>query len=447
MLASRRNIQIAVAVALFAAGLLAGIFIGRAIPSSSRTERDRGIAAAKAGHADELERRQAGAARAEEGVAKIALGNITTIPFQELYSVLSSRPAAELAELVRQLDELPPSHENGVKVATFFKAWAHFDAKGALAAAGSFKTPQRRQSGIAAVLDGADSAAGETLAKAIKDLPADSLSPNSRRMFIGRAATKWSEIDAPAAAAFFDTLPAAAGRDMFGGTRTIAENWAASDPQAALAWAQKHDGEGDMSLATGGAIAGWWQKDPRAAEEYVAANASTSKGRQNVSILASRMLNADPKHAVDWVTHLPDGEARSSTESIMAQQWSMSDPKAAGEWAITLPQGERQRALETAVTGWARNDPNAAAQWIGTLSGPQRDEALGAYSQGAAIKDPAGALNWAASIADPALRDRSTERVVRVWMRSNPNEASAWVQQSAFSDDQKKRLLEATPRR
>ena len=42
---------------------------------------------------------------------KILLGDITAVPFQELYEMLSHRTPSEIAQLAQQLDRLPRSKE------------------------------------------------------------------------------------------------------------------------------------------------------------------------------------------------------------------------------------------------------------------------------------------------------------------------------------------------
>ena len=45
---------------------------------------------------------------AAEEASRIILGDVTRVPFQELYSVLSVRSPEELAKIAQQLNALPP---------------------------------------------------------------------------------------------------------------------------------------------------------------------------------------------------------------------------------------------------------------------------------------------------------------------------------------------------
>ncbi len=432
------------AASIFAAGLLVGIIVGRALPSSRAFEReaDREGASVKTAPG----RTDSAADGKREDAAKLVLGNIMTVPFQELYNVLASRPESELQDLARQLNEQPISRENSQRITTFFKAWSHLDPVAALAAATRFSTAERRGTAISAVLEGADSTAAEALAKTIVALPVDAVPPHTQRNFVGVATTKWSELDPAAAAAFMDTVPAPPG-SMFPDSHQIAMNWAAVDPQAALAWAQQHDLNSTFQthFATSGAINGWWQKEPGAAEAYVASHMSTLEDRQIASTLVSQIFNSDPKRAVDFVNQLPDVEARRQADSMIAIQLGWTDPKGAAVWASNLPDDVRAIALNSSVEHWAQSDAAAAGQWLNSLNGTTRDQAVSGYSSAVSRTDPANALGWAATISDARVRENSLDRIARSWMSRSPTEAKVWVQGSALSDEQKKRLIASVP--
>lgn len=434
------NVPWIAVASVFGAGLLIGGVVGKGFSAAARPGGDENSesARAKIGQA----RAETDTASRKDEAAKLVLGNIMTVPFQELYGVLASRPPAELTELAQQLKALPPGHDRDQKIVTFFKAWAHLDAKGAMAAAASFENPSSRDKAISAVIEGADPASAAYLANAIAALPLEALAGRRQRGLIGMAATKWSELDPAAAAKFVDTFPATPG-DYFADVHTIAANWAAADPQAALAWAQQRDGTNSFPthFATSGAISGWWQKDAGAAEAYVASHLSTLSDRQMASSLASQMFNSDPRHAMEWVNGLPDVQARQQADSTIAIQIGWSDPKGAAVWASNLPDDVRGLALNSSVEHWAQGEPAAAAQWLNSLNGTSRDQAVSGYSSAISRTDPANALGWAVTITDPAMRNNSVDRIARTWIYRNPTEAKAWLQGSALSDEQKKRLF------
>lgn len=290
---------------IFAIGLVVGFGV------ASLRSRTHGASASTIAKSEEIPARNAASTEQKrEEMNRVILGNITTVPFQELYSVLASRTSEELAQAAQQLKELPAGRETNRKIGAFFKVWAHLDSRAAYASATAFKGIEEKGAAISAVVEGADPAAAEFIARAIDELSGNDLPPDRKRGLLGRAATKWSEVDPPAAIKFLEASPLGAGK-YFADWHTMAANWGASDPPAALAWAQQRDGGGQPThFATSGAISGWWQKDARSAEAYVASHLDTLSDWQLASTLASQMYNADPQHAIDWVNQLPNVEAR-----------------------------------------------------------------------------------------------------------------------------------------
>jgi hypothetical protein len=384
------------------------------------------------------------AQKSRENAEKILLGNIVTVPFQELYGLLSSQSREEVMRLAEQLKELPQGRETTARIAVFFKAWAHLDAKAAFTAAASFKTTEAKAAAIGAVIDGADSIAAGSLAQSLAALSADALQSGQRTSFLVKTLSKWSQVDPVAAAKFLDASPET-GRGLMGARMSIAENWAALDPQAALAWAQTPSSEPSARFAVSGAIMGWWRADPSAAEAYVNSHLDTL-GPETVSALTRQIFAQDPQRAKEWANQLSTVEARRAATSFIAMQMAMSDPKGASEWVGTLPEEVRDIALHGVVNSWARRDPDAVVGWINTLNGTMRDQAVSAYSSALTMRNPAEALNWATGISDGKLRDNSVQRIVTMWLNRSPREATTWIQKSTLPDAEKARLL-ALPHR
>ena len=431
-------------VAIFVAGIVLGVLMTVAVLSISRNEKSSSSTSSPDVVVAPQTRSTSSAQKLSGEENKIVLGNITTVPFQELYGVLSSRSREEVAQMAEQLKELPAGRDTNMKINVFFKAWAHLDAKAAFNAAVAFKTADARGAAIGAVIESADPTVASSLAQSVIALAPDAFPSGQRAGFLGLALSKWSQIDPVGAAKFLD---ASAGKDraLTGARITIAENWAASDPPAALAWAQVQNDEQSARVAVSGAISGWWRTDPRAAEAYVASHLDTL-GIEAVMTVTRQIFGQDQQRAKDWARQLSNPEARRSATSYVAMQIANSDPKGAAEWTVTLPEDLRERAIASVVNTWARRDPEAAATWVNGLGGAPRDQAVNAYSSALSNRDPATALTWAATISDEKIRDNSVQRIVAGWLRRSPNEATAWIQNSTLSDAEKTRLLALSSR-
>lgn len=433
------------ATLLLAAGIFVGVVIGVTISPARRTA-STVVQASDGGSAATAHLRAKSGSRLESEMEhpNILLGNIGTVPFQELFGVLSALSPQQLNELALQLQNLPAGKETNAKVAVFFKAWAHLDPVAALQAAAGFKISETKTAAVQSIITSADAAQAKTLAKQIQEWPADALTREQRNGFLSSLLMKWSDLDPVGAAKFFDTMQANA-MHFHPAASVIAQNWAAIDPSAAIEWARSHSDTQGFQGAMNGAINGWWSKDHGAAEQYVATRATDSAGRQMASTLASYIFAKDPERAKEWVGKLPDLETRRQAEHVLVIQMAVNDPRDASEYAATLPPDVREATLGGAINYWAANDLAAAGEWIKGLSGPARDEALGTYTYSLLRKDPNAAAAWAVTISDPKIRDKSLNGIAAFWLNKDPAAASAWIQNSSLSAADKRRLLALTP--
>src|SRR5881394_2194596 len=147
------------AMLLLVAGIFVGVVIGVTISPARRTAATV-VQASDGGSAATANLRPKSGSRLESEMEhpNILLGNIVTVPFQELYGVLSALSPQQLNELAVQLKNLPAGKETNAKVAAFFKAWAHLDPVGALRAAAGFKTSEAKTTAVQSVITSADAA-------------------------------------------------------------------------------------------------------------------------------------------------------------------------------------------------------------------------------------------------------------------------------------------------
>src|SRR5437763_13433629 len=245
---------------LLGAGVCIGVVIGLAISPVHQPEP--GVAQSAAGSAASVTAakvRPGSHLEAEKEHPNILLGDIVTVPFQELYGVLSTLSPQQLNDLTAQLKTLPAGKDTNAKVTAFFKAWAHFDPIAALRAAAGFKVSEAKTTAVQSIITSADSAQARALAKQIQEWPADVLTREQRNSFLNSLLVKWSDLDPVGAAKFFDAMQMDAMR-FHPAASVIAQNWAAIDPSAAIEWARAHGDTQGFQGAMNGAINGWWSK-------------------------------------------------------------------------------------------------------------------------------------------------------------------------------------------
>src|SRR5437868_13311421 len=246
---------------LLAAGIFVGLVIGVTI-SPPRRNASTLVQTSDGGSAVTANLKAKSGSRLESEMEhpNILLGDIVTVPFQELYGVLSALSPQQLNELAVQLQNLPAGKETNAKVAVFFKAWAHLDPVAALRAAAGFKISETKTAAVQSVITSADAAQAKTLAKQIQDWPADVLTREQRNGFLSSLLMKWSDLDPVGAAKFFDTMQVDA-MHFHPAISVIAQNWAAIDPLSSIAWALFHSDTQGFKGTINGAIKGWWSKD------------------------------------------------------------------------------------------------------------------------------------------------------------------------------------------
>src|SRR5437868_8483478 len=286
---------------LLAAGIFVGLVIGVTI-SPARRNASTLVQTSDGGSAvtANLKAKSGSRLESETEHPNILLGDIVTVPFQELYGVLSTLSPQQLHDLAAQLKSLPAGKDTNAKVTAFFKAWAHLDPIAALHAAAEFKVSEAKTTAVQSIIISADATQAKALAKELQEWPADAIKREQRNGFLNSLLMKWSDLDPIGAAKFFATMQVDTMR-FYPVAAMIAQNWAAIDPAAALEWARAHSDVQGLQGAINGAINGWWSKDHAAAEQYVTAHANDSSGRQMATTLTSYIFSKDPERAKEWV--------------------------------------------------------------------------------------------------------------------------------------------------
>ena len=406
---------------IFVLGLLLGGLLGYALHRPERfATRDR-VAEAPSRQSASL---GGGSEQQKRNDDKIILGDIAAVPFQELYDALSRRRPEDIASLAEQLDHLPPGPQSEAKITAFFKAWAHLDPARAFESATKLHSANARATGIGATVSGADPAALGTVAAGISKLPDGAVRAEVKAVLFSQAIGSWSQVDAPAAARLLGESKMT-GLLVSSATYSVAQNWAADDPEAALAWAQAQQQPPLGMNPVNGAVTGWWKKDPAAAEAYALSQLGTPLGKQLVSSLAGEIASQDPGRAAAWVQKIPDADVRGQAYAGLAVQQAFNDPKAAAEWASNLPPEAAPAAAGSVASIWAQSDPTAVAHWLEGLTGNVRDSAVTSYSYAIADADPAAAAAWAASVGDAQKRAPAMQRAARQWLAKDPAAARA----------------------
>jgi hypothetical protein len=245
----------------------------------------------------------------------------------------------------------------------------------------------------------------------------------------------------------------------------LTAEWAAQDPRAAIDWAQARwqQGLGVEPLLRG--TEAWVKTDPAAAAAFLQEILPTVTQPPERLELAQLWVTADPSAALDTFRTLVPAEAldarlnqalptaaaadplaaasaalkisdpvvRGQTVAKVGFQWGSRSPEEAIDWAASLPKGgEQSMAIRNIYRAWGINQFESATTSLGRLEPALRDQALIGIIHERMNNSPSAAASLGLRVNDSQTRAELLHSVFQRWGRSNPAEASAWLQKSAL---------------
>ncbi|MFA7344645.1 MAG: hypothetical protein WC003_10095 [Terrimicrobiaceae bacterium] len=243
----------------------------------------------------------------------------------------------------------------------------------------------------------------------------------------------------------------------------VIQQWAQTDPQAAMKAALSISDSMLKGPAMNSAINSWARSDFNAALKYVVSledstmradllqNLSgSSQGnrkeilnavldhmppgdnfRNAVSNLFSQWARENPREAAAAISQLPAGSVFSGAASNIASQWvrSAANKQEIFDWVRTLPEGDaRNNSLNSVFGEWSRSDPQAALRALGSLAPAEKNAAARALASGWSRKSPEAALQWAATMTDANERRSIVQTAVSQWASMAPDSAARYVE-------------------
>jgi len=211
----------------------------------------------------------------------------------------------------------------------------------------------------------------------------------------------------------------------------IMRAWAERSPeQAAMYIADPHpytDGSPNTSEDSSEALAAWFQGDYEylagtVANEWVATDpeAALQWARESAPSALPGALEAlarfQPARAAQDASELPAGDDRQRVIGRIAETWRGTDPRATSEWLGALPVADDVNTqTNRAVMSWTQASPQEASIWLGTLEeGSRRDHAVAGLVQGMLSEvefDGEAAREWVETISDGELRRQTQSRI------------------------------------
>ena len=195
----------------------------------------------------------------------------------------------------------------------------------------------------------------------------------------------------------------------------IANEWARTDPAAALAWATGLPGD-SQKKAVENAMSGWAEKDVDAALTAL----STLPPSVHAAALPALISKAPPARIADLATRLeglPVSPGRIEASERLMDRWSGQNPEEASAWMGRQPEGD------------------------------VRDAAISRFIRWADVREPDAALLWAGSMSDPRKRLETILHVVQQLGQKAPQFVTPWLEkETRLSTEDRSNVLSRLPR-
>jgi hypothetical protein len=247
----------------------------------------------------------------------------------------------------------------------------------------------------------------------------------------------------------------------------ILRTWAARDPKAAWAEAQRLHVPLQREIAADAVIVGWRDADGARLDEFVASlPAGPDQQRAAEAVARRQVIRLGAQRALAWVEGLTDPAYREVMRPRVAGAAAFADPSIAAGWAAPqITASPRTSGLARRVaTRWVRSEPEAAMAWLKSLpdGGDREDGVLESYRdwltvrrneavawiqrqpvepwlepafalyarRELAFRDPKAALELAGRFSDADRRDTTSTYIARSWLERDYAAADAWLKQS-----------------
>ena len=228
-------------------------------------------------------------------------------------------------------------------------------------------------------------------------------------------------------------------RDAERARNNILEVWASNEPMAALAWADTALADVPSNLRNSqmrAIIRGFAETNPKGAFNYTNAlsTATTSELRLKNSLLSevieTQIRGGGLAEAHTTIALMVDGPNKDNLQRELVNEWAAFDPVSAAAYVQGLG-SDASTGMKTAlINEWAESDPAAAAAWLSNLSveDPAYGQATTQITREWTRYDLTASSEWLNSLpASPEL-DRAVATYTYRAAQEDPSSAMSWAE-------------------
>lgn len=253
----------------------------------------------------------------------------------------------------------------------------------------------------------------------------------------GQVAAQWANTDVNRAVSWAQSLPEGPAKVL--ALSQVSYKWTETNPRTAAAYAAQEDNPQLL-----GNVAGKWaESDPQAAAGWVSGLPGGEGQNRAIASMTAIWAGKDPVAAATYTASHLEGDVQEKATIAVVSAWAYTDPLRAAQWAGKFPEGSmRDQAMEQLVNTWAGSDTAEAALWLQSL--PQsrsRDVAVNTFSSAVGPSSPGTAFQLAQTISDEGMRTQQLQNVGRAWLAKDPSGAQQAIAQSNLPQGIKSQLL------
>jgi hypothetical protein len=312
-------------------------------------------------------------------------------------------PAAAIAIA----DSMPPGEDRNRALQQIASAYAREDPAAALQWVRSLQPPSRE-----AQLSALSSVASQDPLLALELLDQDAAAGIDRDMMWSMVSSSVAREHPEMLPQFAEKLLSRGDLAATNALGNLLMRWTSEDPDAALDWVlSRRQGLDPSILSTVGRQLA--TRDPQTAASYVD-RLPLSLRDEWIASIAAPYARYDPEGALTWIARYQGQPGYEQAFRQVVQQSAQADPRAAAAMLSQASPDVVRGAAAAVTSSWSRQDPRAAAQWAEDLSDPRARAAArrGAVS-GWATSDVDGAERWALTLPEGDERDATLAVIVQ----------------------------------
>ena len=255
---------------------------------------------------------------------------------------------------------------------------------------------------------------------------------------------EWAKSDPTAAMEFASARPGPLAAALAG---TILKNWTGRKSEQAADWLAGADVSTRRRLSPA-FVEAWAEKDPNNALAWCEANLTGSSLAQTVGSIVSGVAQKNLPAAAEFVAGMKLSPARAEAAAAVAKYWfpgwrsGKPAPGGALAWLAGLDAASTRRALEQVQWKWSNGDPKSMAEFLATLESDRIPPSADLHVARSLVRQsPQDAFAWASRL--PTDRSLAAGReAFAEWSHAQPELAKKWLSDLTPSDPLRKALIQ-----